>query len=230
MSSLARQLCAGMLVVPLAALADPVEVHSWASGTIDSDPVVLSQLDIELDDYPEQLPFSLSVRSLWDRDGGGAIFDYGQRVEGYGVPVSISLSIGGQTYEFADASGAGYLATSPSGYLQDVSFEYGRYDISISISGRETVGLTGSPLAPRPATPGDGLAGLVEIRTYPTNPDAPGSWIMWSTTVSTWVQVSPVPEPATNMMLLAGLGALLCWQGRRRLRTAGRTTGRARPR
>jgi hypothetical protein len=217
MPSLRSFPCLLLLALPCAAMADPVTVTMSTSGRIDANPLVID------DFWPEaqamdQMPFTLTM---------SAVFESGSETYGSGssrawdplTDFDLSFELGGMTYHPTTQGGASatlYHDTSGIDVYQMEVYFGPSANISFSASINGPAGSFGStPLAPVKLESAPGLSGSIHIGVSPSNPDAPGYWVMDGKADSFYLQVaSAVPEPAPFGMLAAGVLTLGWWRWR----------------
>lgn len=209
-----------LLVLPIAAVANPVSVTTHSTGLVDPNPAVLGRLGIETPG--SILPYDLTVRSVFDPDSAGYLNlgDFAIQDEG---DLDISLKLGSKAYHFAGQGWSNVrtykVDDATDGYEHDITFsppETVGFDVSIWNRMIAPAGtFTGQPVLATRRSPFTPLDAFTDFVATPSNPDAPGLWTMIGTVKTFSLQVSPVPEPATLGMLAAGVLAL----GLRRRRT-----------
>jgi hypothetical protein len=211
MFRLAKHCLSLLLALPLAALADPISVTTRSTGSADPHPIVLDALGLDYWDYSGgPLPYELTISSVFDPAGSG-YFDEGFRVSDYGSQVSLSLTLGADTFQFA-SEGATSVQAYSGWYSHEIWFDSPRPGsgkilfIANWLTGAP--GLDSPPLTLHQLVTSEGNA---QLDAMPSNPDAPGFWSMYGKADSVTLVTSPVPEPAPFGMLLGGVLVLGLW-------------------
>lgn len=204
-----------VLAFPLAALADPVTVITHTTGSADVDPLVLSQLGLDGNTQAETLPYELTLRSTFDPVA--TLPTRGEWAMDTDSEVVIDFRIGGMHYHYTGRGYATALLSTPYGLGGDYYHHEVRlpdaYFQQVAFGTARSFG-AGGALGDREI--GTFSDGYVAISTYPTNPDAPGMWLMGATPATYRLQVvSAVPEPAPYGLAAAGL-LVLGWRQRMR--------------
>jgi MYXO-CTERM domain-containing protein len=211
-------------LLPVAALASPVDIVMQSSGTMYPSNPVLSVLG--LDGVPDQLPqaYTLTIGALLDATAPGVLSEPQVSLfEQFKTQVDVSFQYGAQHYTY---NGVGdVLIEAGSQYYERISIVVpGAPDTHIFAESEvQASGVaTFPPLAPPAVGGADGApawqgASAVYVISGPF--DAPTIISMSAQTQDVSVTAtSPVPEPGSPAMLAAGLLVLLAPRPRRRQR------------
>jgi hypothetical protein len=205
-------------MLPLAALAAPVKVTTYTSGTLQfADDPVLSTLG--LGDTALPAPYEVTLQSAFDPDID-TNFMNGRQLWIFGVDITVTVKIGTSVFEH---SGEGLTILDPyndRSYEQDVTFYAPIAGMELTFKNR-FVGppgsITGDVLLPRRLTSSGENAGSMDIDMRPANPDAEGFWNLGARADHAMLSVlNPVPEPAEWAMMAAGLLAVTVAARRRK--------------
>lgn len=195
------------LLTPLFASADPVRVHAEASGTMRSDNLWLWMFT-NVDRPPgDAIPFTLTLDTQLDPDSAGyqEISSSGTEASiQRGFPTTMTLTIGGQTYEIADDVSFALHKSSSSFHLV-FDFAINHYhQLSLDFWG-PAGSFSGPAISPLSISSGGTMRAHGGFVASSLNPDASGMWSSDSTLTSASASVMAVPEPTTFGMMLAGL-------------------------
>jgi hypothetical protein len=222
MPSLLKRYLMPLLVLPVVALADPVDVISRSSGMMVPNPVTQNRFDMELPGYSEgTLPYQLTISSTFDPDT--ALYSRGIEAWNFDSVVSISLVLGTATYHYA-GTGTTFLrlfaaADGAEGEEHQISFVPPESPSDTVWVAHYLNGLAPATglWAPRDVHVGPDGSGITEFSTIPNNPDAPGYFSTSTHAGAMSLQlVSAVPEPGAPDMLAAGVITLGLWRAYRR--------------
>ena len=216
-----------LVALPFAAAADPVSVTSRSTGML-TPSYAATFLGLPQSDSP--LPYELTVRSIIDPNAPGTDMvdneQFGSRhVIAIGSNLDIWLTIGTSSYHYSGTGNTNLTTRQWDQYQHFITFNppeaignvYFMIDNTL-VAPRGTFA-DYDPLSTRTVEYGPGMTyASTDFAVYPVNPDATWSHRMGAIVQTYSLQVSPVPEPASLGMLLAGVLALGWW---RRLRRDG---------
>lgn len=199
-----------LLVLPLAALADPSTVTTRASGIADVNPTVLYYLGMDNLIEATELPYELTMRST---------FNPVDELPGRGEPiferdsqVVVEFRLGDMRFDYTGHGMTWASVYTPfdtgDAYWHQVELD----NLHFSLRGYAPEGTLGPGGALTMRELGGITSGNLSIDAFPSNPDAPGYWTM-NAAVDNF-SVSAVPEPAAYVLMAAGL----CVLGWRRMR------------
>ncbi|WP_020653189.1 PEP-CTERM sorting domain-containing protein [Massilia niastensis] len=215
MSILIRRSCMILLALPVAALADPVAVTTHSTGTSTVDNTILSALGLNSVATTAPLPYELTLRSTFD-PGSDPLWPPGWAYD-FDSEVVIDFRIGSQVYHYDGTANSSvnrvsvsifdsyehniwFTTAGPPDANYTVHFHNRLYDLPGSMG-------LGGPLTPFDAneSSGENVFGYYTINATPSNPDVPLSWSMQGPPATLSVHVAVVPEPASFVLLAAGL-------------------------
>lgn len=215
MHKLAKWLCLLLFALPLMARADPFEVTTRTSGTVQTDKQILAWLGLPVPANPQSVPFDLTIRTVMDPQApsfdGTLGYWLAQKND---AQVEVTLALGSLTYHYAGLGSAivsGYQDT----YRQHVTLPLPGHPSGLLIF-QNDAGVDGvnfsqySPLTPPAlanAAPAWGY-GTVDGVDDTTARDPDQVYASSSGKASTF-SIAAVPEPAQAALLAAGMIMLL---------------------
>ena len=226
MLTVMKRICLLLLAAPLALMAAPVTVTTHSAGIIDLNFVslgyafhVMNVLGLEPPTTTGPLPYELTLRAEFDTDtmvGGQAFWAYS-----YGADVMVDFRIGTQAWHYAGPANSTVNLYDQTIYVSDYGhsvwfetphFTYGFYHHLFGPPA--SIGIF-NPLATLYADQDDGVYGSATIFFNPDAPEVDDVFSIGGAGPVISVNVAPVPEPASFVLLAGGILTLGLLRGLR---------------